>query len=71
MAVSTGDGRIYLADASQERILVYDKQGAYVEQLRDAEGAALGGLRSIYLDEANDTLFILTLTSLYAHPLPR
>lgn len=71
MALSNApDGRIYLADSSQARILVFDKQGNYLEQLQAAESGALDGLRGLYLDEVSGTLFILTQTSLYGHPLP-
>ena len=71
MALSSApDGRIYLADGSQDRILVFDKSGNYIEQLQAAESDALRGLRGLYLDEVSGTLFILTQTALYAHPLP-
>ncbi len=71
MALSSlPEGRIYLADGSQDRILVFDKLGNYIEQLQAAESNALQGLRGLYLDEVSGTLFILTQTSLYAHPLP-
>lgn len=71
MALSTApDGRIYLADSSQARILVFDKQGNYLEQLQAAESGALDSLRGLYLDEVSGTLFILTQTALYGHPLP-
>lgn len=64
------EGRIYLADGSQDRILVFDKLGNYIEQLQAAESDALRGLRGLYLDEVSGTLFILTQTSLYGQPLP-
>jgi len=67
---SASDGKVYLADGSQDRILVFDKLGNYIEQLQAAESDALRGLRGLYLDEVNGTLFILTQTSLYSHPLP-
>lgn len=71
MAMSSApDGRIYLVESNQDRILVFDKQGNYIEQLQAAESNALQGLRGLYLDEVSGTLFILTQTSLYAHPLP-
>lgn len=65
------EGLLYLADATEERILVYDKDGRYVEQYIDAERMALAGLRGLFLDELTSNLYILTSTSLYAHPLPR
>jgi hypothetical protein len=65
------DDNVYLADGSQDRILVFDKQGNYLEQFQAAENNALRGLRGLYLDNVTGTLFILTQTSLYAHSLPR
>ena len=65
------DGMLYLADATDERILVFDKDGRYIQQFVDAEDMALAGLRGLFLDEVTDILYILTKTGLYAHPLPR
>ena len=65
------DGMLYLADATDERILVYDKEGRYIQQYVDAEDMALAGLRGLFLDEVTDILYILTKSGLYAHPLPR
>ncbi|MBX2999763.1 MAG: hypothetical protein KF893_14685 [Caldilineaceae bacterium] len=63
--------KLYLADGSQDRILVFDKSGNYIEQFQAAENNALRGLRGLYLDNVTGTLFILTQSSLYAHSLPR
>ena len=65
------DGVLYLADATDKRILVYDKEGRYIQQYVDAEDIALAGLRGLFLDEVTDILYILTKSGLYAHPLPR
>ena len=65
------EGTLYVADATEERILVYDKEGRYIEQFVDAEDMALAGLRGLYLDELTGMLYILTTSALYAHPLPR
>lgn len=62
---------LYLADATHDRILVFDKEGRYIEQYVDAENIALVGLRGLFLDRVTDTLYILTRSSLYVHPLPR
>lgn len=64
------DSGIYLADAAEERILVFDKTGAYRRQYRAAEGALLRDLRSIHVDESSRKIFILTDSALYQHPLP-
>ncbi len=66
-----GDGYLYLADAGQERILVFDKNGNYVSQYRAPEANLLRGLRSIFLDETTRVLFILTVSALHQHPLPQ
>ncbi|MCB0116354.1 MAG: hypothetical protein R2873_12110 [Caldilineaceae bacterium] len=72
MTIDAGpEGNVYLADGSQDRILVFDKQGNYREQFQAAENNALRGLRGLYLDNVTGTLFILTQSSLYAHSLPR
>ena len=65
------DGMLYLADATDERILVFDKEGRYIQQFVDAEDMALAGLRGLFLDEVTDILYILTKSGVYAHPLPR
>lgn len=61
---------IYLADSAEERILVFDKQGAYQRQLQAAEGNPLAGLSALYVDEAAGVLYILTQSALYQHALP-
>ena len=66
-----GDGYLYLADAGQERILVFDKSGNYVSQYRAPEANLLRGLRSVFLDETTRVLFILTVSALHQHPLPQ
>jgi hypothetical protein len=60
---------IYLVDASQERILVYDKDGAYVGQLRAPEDDLLQGLSGFYIDEVGGVMYILTQTGLFTHPV--
>ncbi len=65
------EGLLFLADATDERILVYDKEGRYLQQFVDAEDIALAGMRGLFLDEVTDILYILTKSGLYAHPLPR
>ncbi len=64
-----GSERIYLVDAGDDRILVYDKNGAYDKQLLAPEGDPLRGLSGLYIDEIDGTMFILTKSALYSHPL--
>jgi hypothetical protein len=72
MALEQADsGNLYLADESQERVLVFDKNGNYIKQFQAAENDVLRGLRGLYLDEATGTVFFLTQTSLYQQTLPK
>lgn len=61
---------IYLADAGEERVLVFSKAGDYVHQLQAPEDRTLQDLRGIFVDEFSKTLYLLTKTSLFQHPLP-
>ena len=73
MYVAEGENAfIYLADAAQERILVFDKSGAFQNQRKAPAGERqLRGLRGIFVDEVTDTLYILTQGGLFQHPLYR
>jgi hypothetical protein len=60
---------IYLVDAAEDRILVYDKGGAYLSQLRAPEDDLLRGLSGIYVDEVAGTMYLLTQSAVYTHPV--
>jgi hypothetical protein len=60
---------IYLADVTQERIMVFDKSGTYQYQLASPEGNMLAGLSGLYIDEVAGAMYILTQSALYRHPL--
>ena len=60
---------IYLVDAGQDIILVYDKEGNYVGQLAAPEGDLLRGLSGLYIDEVGGVMYILTQTGLFSHPV--
>ena len=62
---------IYLVDSAQDRILVYDKSGAYLQQLRAPEEKILRGLVGIFVDEGSGIMFLLTQSGLFTHPLPQ
>lgn len=64
-----GNSMVYIADSDQERILVYDKEGVYQRQLRAPEGHPLRDLQGLYVDEIENTIYLLTQTSLFKHPL--
>jgi len=65
-----GNSMIYIADSADERILVFDKDGRYERQLRAPEGDVLRNLRGISVDEVAGTMYILTQSFLFNHPLP-
>jgi hypothetical protein len=60
---------VYLVDAGQDRILVYEKSGAYVGQLRAPEDDLLRGLSGLFIDEVGGVMYILTQTGLFTHPV--
>lgn len=65
------DGRIFIGDAASNRVLVFDKQGKLLSQLMPVgHPGALNTLRSLYVDETNDYLYLLTDSALYQTPLP-
>lgn len=64
------DSPIYIADAAQDRIVVFDKSGAYMAQLVSPEGDQLQNLSGLYVDEVAGSLYILTQSALFQHPLP-
>jgi hypothetical protein len=65
-----GNSMIYIADSAENRILVFTKEGAYDRQLQAPEGDVLRNLRGISVDEVAGTMYILTQTYLFNHPLP-
>ncbi|RUA16519.1 MAG: hypothetical protein DSY55_03905 [Clostridia bacterium] len=65
------DGRIYVADAATNRVVIFDKSGKMLVQLVPVEHpGALKELRDIFVDEMTNTLYLLTKTALYQAPLP-
>ncbi|MCE7984843.1 MAG: hypothetical protein DYG89_27030 [Caldilinea sp. CFX5] len=60
---------VYVADRDQERILVYNKEGVYQHQFRAPEGHPLRDLQALFVDEVENTMYILTQSSLFKHPL--
>lgn len=60
---------IYLVDAAEDRILVYDKSGAYLSQLQSPEEGLLRGLAGLYVDEVSGVMYLLTQNGLFSHPV--
>lgn len=63
------DGLVYLADSTDERLLVLDASGGFRAQLRAAPGV-LTDLQALTLDEAASRIFVAAGGRLYALPLP-
>lgn len=61
---------VYLADRTDQRILVFDKTGTFQRQLQAAEGEPLRGLSGLMVDESSGVMYILTQSALYQHALP-
>ncbi|MCB0110821.1 MAG: hypothetical protein KDE53_33105, partial [Caldilineaceae bacterium] len=61
---------IYIADSAEDRILVFNKDGGYEHQLRAPEGDVLRNLRGIAVDDVAGTMYILTQSFLFNHPIP-
>ncbi len=65
------EGRMYLADAASNRILVFNKNGRLLAQLMPADHPQiLNSLRSIWVNSAGDHLYALTADALYQVPIP-
>ena len=68
--VTTQDASLlYMADAGENRILVYGKDGVYRYQLTSPEDDLLRGLSGVYVDEVDGTMYLLTKSALFKHPV--
>ncbi len=69
---SESNSYLYVADTGNKRIVVLDKEnGAFVAQLVPGEGfdADFGDVQSIFVDEDDKTIYILTQGALWRAPL--
>ena len=62
---------LYVADAGNNRIVELDADGTFLRQFRLAEGETLRYVRSLFVDETEDVLYILTGDALYRAPVPQ
>ena len=62
---------LYVADAGNNRIVELDADGTFLRQFRLAEGETLRYVRSLFVDETEDVLYILTGDALYRAPIPQ
>jgi len=65
------NGYVYVTDTGNDRILQFDKSGAFVRQFKDRIGEArLVDLRAVYVDEETHRMFILSGNTLWLASLP-
>jgi hypothetical protein len=76
VAIFTGPDELvqylYVADAGNGRIVQLTKEGQFMRQFkpRQSDGLVFDKLRSIYVDEISQKMFILNGSSLFAPNLP-
>jgi prepilin-type processing-associated H-X9-DG protein len=64
-------GYLYVADAGNERVLQFDKNGAYIRQFMTKPGEPqFRGLRAIYVDEERRRMFVLSGNTLWLTDIP-
>ncbi|MCS7222644.1 MAG: hypothetical protein RML36_15200 [Anaerolineae bacterium] len=63
-------GRLYIGDAEDGRIIEFDKNGRFLRQMRPSDPKLLQDLRSLFMDEVEKAVYILTGKGLYKAQLP-
>jgi hypothetical protein len=62
--------RLYIGDAEDGRIIEFDKNGRFLRQMKSPDPRQLQDLRSLFVDEMEKALYILTSKGLYKAQLP-
>lgn len=62
--------RLYIGDAEDGRIIEFDKNGRFLRQMRPPDPKLLQDLRSLFVDEVEKAVYILTGKGLYKAQLP-
>ncbi len=70
MAVGQITDALYIADAANDRIFSFDKNGNYLAQYVSPEGDQLNNLRGLFLDDVAGQFYIMTQSSLFQVPPP-
>jgi hypothetical protein len=70
MAVGQLTDALYIADAANDRIFSFDKNGNYLAQYVSPEGDQLNNLRGLFLDDVAGQFYIMTQSSLFQVPPP-
>jgi len=64
-------GYVYVADAGNQRIVQFDKEGRYVRQLKaKLEGDEMRGLRGLHVDEERERILLVSDDALWYARLP-
>ncbi len=64
-------GYLYVADAGNERVLQFDKNGTYIRQfMTQADAIQFRGLRGIYVDEEQRRMYVLSGRTLWLTDIP-
>jgi sugar lactone lactonase YvrE len=67
-----GQGYVYVVDAGNERIVQFDKQGAYLRQFQArADEPYFRQIRGIYVDEAESRMFVYSGNTLWLTSVPK
>ncbi|GAB4569638.1 MAG: hypothetical protein Kow0047_22960 [Anaerolineae bacterium] len=62
--------RLYVGDASDGRIVEFDKTGQFIRQLRPSDASLLRDMRSLVVDETDRQFYILTDHGLFKAQIP-
>jgi hypothetical protein len=61
---------LYVADASNRRIVQFSKEGQFIRQFKAAEAGVFDQLKSLHVDEIGSKLYILSGNTLYMANIP-
>jgi hypothetical protein len=61
---------LYVADAGNDRIVQFSKEGQFVRQFKAAEAGVFDQLKSLYVDEIGTKFYILSGDTLYMANIP-
>jgi hypothetical protein len=64
------DGYVYVADAGNRRIVQFSKAGEFIRQFVGSDATPMDALRGLYVDEAENQLFVLNGNKLQLLGIP-
>jgi hypothetical protein len=63
-------GHVYVADAENQRVLQFSKDGGFIQQFRSREPEHMDNLGSLFVDEAAKRMYLANGNTLYLVNLP-